>query len=51
MGINSHPGSTYGPVHDMDMGANFEDMPPAPPQDNNQVRTPVSCASIMIRSN
>ena len=38
MGINSHPGSTYGPVHDMDMGANFEDMPPAPPQDNNQVR-------------
>lgn len=37
MGINSHPGSTYGPVHDMDMGTNFEDMPPAPPQDNNQV--------------
>ena len=38
MGINSHPGSTYGPVQDMDMGAQFEDMPPAPPQDNNQVR-------------
>jgi len=37
MGINSHPGSTYGPVQDMDMGAQFEDMPPAPPQDNNQV--------------
>ena len=38
MGINSHPGSTYGPVQDMDMGNNhFEDMPPAPPQDNNQV--------------
>merc|ERR1711988_476498 len=37
MGINSHPGSTYGPVHDMDMGAHFEEMPPAPPQDNNQV--------------
>ena len=39
MGINSHPGSTYGPVQDMDMGAQFEDMPPAPPQDNNQVRS------------
>jgi len=37
MGINSHPGSTYGPVQDMDMGGHFEDMPPAPPQDNNQV--------------
>jgi len=37
MGINSHPGSTYGPVQDMDMGAHFEEMPPAPPQDNNQV--------------
>merc|ERR1719411_508435 len=35
MGINSHPGSTYGPVQDMDMGGHFEDMPPAPPQDNN----------------
>ena len=40
MGINSHPGSTYGPVQDMDMGGHFEDMPPAPPQDNNQVRRP-----------
>ena len=39
MGINSHPGATYGPVQDMDMGAQFEDMPPAPPQDNNQVRS------------
>ena len=39
MGINSHPGSTYGPIQDMDMGQqHFEDMPPAPPQDNNQVR-------------
>ena len=38
MGINSHPGSTYGPIQDMDMGQqHFEDMPPAPPQDNNQV--------------
>merc|ERR1719211_504205 len=35
MGINSHPGSTYGPIQDMDMGQqHFEDMPPAPPQDN-----------------
>ena len=41
MGINSHPGSTYGPIQDMDMGQqHFEDMPPAPPQDNNQVRSP-----------
>merc|ERR1719190_249685 len=38
MGINSPPGSTYGPIQDMDMGQqHFEDMPPAPPQDNNQV--------------
>ena len=43
MGINSHPGSTYGPIQDMDMGQqHFEDMPPAPPQDNNQVRSHVS---------
>ena len=43
MGINSHPGSTYGPIQDMDMGQqHFEDMPPAPPQDNNQVRDHIS---------
>ena len=43
MGINSHPGSTYGPIQDMDMGQqHFEDMPPAPPQDNNQVSSHIS---------
>ena len=48
MGINSHPGSTYGPVQDMDMGNNhFEDMPPAPPQDNNQVTILASHWSIV----
>ena len=48
MGINSHPGSTYGPVQDMDMGAQFEDMPPAPPQDNNQVRSQKSVVSSVL---
>lgn len=48
MGINSHPGSTYGPVQDMDMGAQFEDMPPAPPQDNNQVRSQKSVLSSVL---
>merc|ERR1719480_257767 len=37
MGIGSHPGSTYGQVQDMDMGGHQGDLPPAPPQDNNQV--------------
>merc|ERR1740116_681116 len=39
MGINSHPGSTYGQVQDMDMGGHhFETSDlPQPPQDNNQV--------------
>merc|ERR1712203_1052780 len=37
MGINSHPGSTYGQVQDMDMGwPHFETSDlPQPPQDNN----------------
>ena len=47
MGINSHPGSTYGPIQDMDMGQqHFEDMPPAPPQDNNQVRSHFSLVRV-----
>ena len=37
MGIGSHPGSTYGQVQDMDMGAHFDTDMPQPPQDNNQV--------------
>merc|ERR1740123_1114827 len=41
MGIGSHPGSTYGPIQDMDMGGHhFETSDlPQPPQDNNQVNT------------